>query len=81
MAGIGYVRADDPKPGKSSFRIEFGDVVLNLSNGERDFAVQKAVGYQVMVQNGVMSLDEAASAIVRDLTGLRQARAFALHRQ
>jgi hypothetical protein len=81
MAGKSYVRADDKKPGKSSFRLEFGSVVLDLTNGERDFAARKAAGYQVMVRNGVMSLEEAATAIVQDLTSLRQARAFALHRQ
>jgi len=81
MAGKSYVRADERKPGKTSFRIEFGDVALDLSNGERDFAARKAAGYQVMVQNGIMSLEEAAAAVVHDLTSLRQARAFALSRQ
>lgn len=81
MATKSYVRADERKPGETSFRIEFGNVALNLSSRERDFAARKAAGYQVMVQNGVMSLEEAAAAIVHDLTSLRQTRAFALGRQ
>jgi len=52
-----------------------------LSNRKWDFAARKAAGYQVMVQTGIMSLEEAAAAIVHDLTSLRQTRAFALSRQ
>jgi hypothetical protein len=73
-------RADERKPGRV-LRIEFDGVTLDLTRKEQELAAQKAAGYQVMVQNGLMSLEEAAAAIVQDLTSMRQAQGFALGRQ
>lgn len=53
--------------------------MLDLLNGEWRSAARKATGYQVMVQNGITSPDEAAKA--QNPTQVRHARALARDRR